>query len=746
MPKMRKFRARKVPNVVSTKTSFKSLATAALFSITALIAGCGGGGATDPYAVPPVVVIPALVANPSTLTIVQGTAATLTVTSGVAPFQAFSSNSFVLPVVQAVPDKTISLSPVNVTADTVVTITIRDAASQTTTVAVTVKPPVAAIIPALVINPTALTVYSGIPSVLTVERGVGPFQAFTSDSLVLPVLQAVTGTSVFLVASTVSAERIVTITLRDAAGQSVAVPVTVKPAPIASALVVTPTVLNIYSGASSRIVINSGVGPFQVFTTDAAVLPVTQAVSGNAITLNAATVSVDTVVTLTVRDAAAQTATITVTVKPSPVLGVITVTPSSNTTCGGAVANTLNQAAICSGESGVASITVRSTLSVLPNRQVRFEVVTGAFNFVVDQSGAVLAKTITVVTDQNGKADVVIRTDAGVPSQAALIRATDLTSGNRVDGAFTIVQATSGAATLSVVPPSYSGGGGFVQQCLSISGDYVIYGGTAPYTVTNGLPNTGILTSGTSSGQVITVSTQGGIFRFTSNPVADGCANFTVPLTIADATGRITTATFTVTAGLNPRVAAVFSPATVAFIANVGGSPAVAAVNATPASCTDGSTPVGTSCGVAVYNPASCSPGLVNDTRTGCVSAGALFTPATCTNGSTSYMTSGVGCVQPFYTPGTAARAAIPGTPNTLCSTRSVAFTINGGNTPYTLSSSLLSVTPATATVSTAPANISFTFPTLDVGAVVTITAVDAKGALFTAVVTCVAGTAALAP
>ena len=61
------------------------------------------------------------------------------------------------------------------------------------------------------------------------------------------------------------------------------------------------------------------------------------------------------------------------------------------------------------------------------------------------------------------------------------------------------------------------------------------------------------------------------------------------------------------------------------------------------------------------------------------------------------------------------------------------------GVTPYTLSSSLAGVTPSTATISTSPSNITLTFPALNVGVVVTITAVDAKGALFTATVTCAA-------
>ena len=789
--------------MVSKITYIKSLATVALLSMTAFIAGCGGGGAADPFAVPPAVVIPPLVVSPNSLTVTQGTSATLTISSGVAPFQVFTSNAFALPVVQAVADKTITLTPVNITSETTVTITVRDSASQSVTVSVTAKPPV---IPALGVNPVALTVYSGIPSVLTIDRGVGPFQAFSSDALVLPVVQAASGTSIFLLASSVSSDKLVTITVRDAAGQSVAVPVTVKPTPIAGALVVTPTVLNIYSGTPSRVTINSGVGPFQVFSSDSAVLPVVQAVAGTAVTLTAATVSVDTVVTLTIRDAAAQSTTVTVTVKPSPVLGTMLITPVSNSTCAGAPANTVDRAAICSGESGVASITVRSNnTSVLPNRQIRFEVVQGAFNFVVDSAGTTFAKSLTITTDQNGKADVAIRTDSGVPSQAALIRATDLTSGNRVDGAFTIVQATNGTATLNVVPQTYRGAGGFTGQCVSFSGDYVVYGGTPPYTITNGLPNAGTLTSGTSSGQIVTVTTQGGIFRFTSFAADDNCGGFTAPITIADATGRaIGTTTFVVAAGSTARVPAVLSPSSVSFTANQGGSPAVAGVPAIAAACSDGSKPVGTSCGFTAYAAASCANGVVNDANTGCkpvtyvparcvnangsagivindpttgtpigcqpppvtvpVTPQAIYTPptcvngvpnssftgcvtpvtftaATCTNGTIIYSTVASSCAQATYSGGFAGSPAIAAVPNTQCSGRSVVYTINGGLTPYVLSSSFPGVLPATATVNISPSNITFAYPTLNVGTIVTITAVDAKGALFTTTATCAAGT-----
>ncbi len=855
--------------MVSTKSSIKSLFAMALFTMLAFVAGCGGGGATDPFTPPPAT--PALVVSPNALTVTQGTPATLSISSGVAPFQAFTSNSAQLPVVQAVVGNTITLAPINVLIESGVTITVRDAAGQSATVSVTVRPAPIAPTPALVVNPVLLTVYSGIPSLLTIEKGAGPFQAFTSDSLVLPVVQTVSGLTVFLVASNVTADRAVTITVRDAAGQSVTVPVTVKPAPLAGALIVTPTVFNLYSGTPSRVTINSGVGPFQVFTSDAVVLPVVQAVSGTAISLTASTVSVDTPVTLTVRDAAGQSVTLAVIVKPSPILGALTITPTSNSACAGVASNTVDKAAICSGESGVASITVRTAnTSVLPNRQIRFDVVQGAYSFLVDQSGVATAKTLTVTTDQNGKADVAMRMDSGVPSQAALIRATDLTSGNRVDGAFTIVQAINGASILSVIPPTYTGGGGFVQQCLSFAGDYVVYGGTAPYTITSGLPNAGTLSVASGdSGQRITVASQGGIFRFTSFGVDSGCGGFTVPITIADASGRITTVQFVVTAGTAVRAPAVFSPKTVSFTANLGGRPGVPGEAAIPATCSDGATPLGFNCPAVIYTPSSCGAGTVNSGNNGCVasvlstscgsgtvnganngclpsvittaascgtgtlnggnigclasvfsaascSAGgtvtgntcvpappaSVFTPASCSNGGTvsgsactqptftaavcsnGGVANGNSCIQPifgascsnggilngsscatpafsaptcsnnlftsslrtacepsFYRGGSAAIPAIAAVPPTQCSSSSVVFTVNGGATPYTISSSNAAVIPPAAVISVSPSNLAITFPIMNVGQVITLTAVDARGELFTSTATCAAGT-----
>jgi hypothetical protein len=343
--------------------------------------------------------------------------------------------------------------------------------------------------------------------------------------------------------------------------------------PATPALTVNPGSLNIYAGTPSVVTITSGVGPFQVFTSDAVVLPVTQVVSGAAITLVANAISAEAPVTLTVRDAVGQTASVAVTVKPSPLLGELSVTQTTNSTCAGASSNLVDKAAICSGESGVASITIRSAAtSVLPNRQIRFDVVQGAYNFLVDQNGTVAAKTITIVTDQNGKADAVIRIDAGVPSQSALIRATDVVSGNRVDSAFSIVQAINGSAILSVFPSAYTAAGKYKGECPGTSGDYLVYGGTPPYSVRSSLPNAVPLSVGGVTADPVIVPRSGASFTASSFP-SSSCGDYSSVIVITDAAGRNASVTYNITAGTEDRPALPalsISPATVTFTATSG--------------------------------------------------------------------------------------------------------------------------------------------------------------------------------
>ncbi len=95
--------------------------------------------------------------------------------------------------------------------------------------------------PALSVQPSSLTVYSKTPATLTIIGGVPPYFAFSSNSAVLPVAQAVAGSTVLLVANDVALSTPVTITVQDSIGQQTPVAVTVVPAPLLPNLVtITP--------------------------------------------------------------------------------------------------------------------------------------------------------------------------------------------------------------------------------------------------------------------------------------------------------------------------------------------------------------------------------------------------------------------------------------------------------------------------------------------------------------------------
>jgi len=324
-------------------------------------------------------------------------------------------------------------------------------------------------------------------------------------------------------------------------------------------LVVNPSTLNVYPGVPEVLTISSGVGPFQVFSSDATVLPVTQVVSGAAITLVANAIDgADRAVSITVRDAAGQSAVVAATVKPAPTLGGFNITSMSNTQCPGFTGNTGqgsdnadigSRASICTGETAAAQVLVRTAnTSPVPNRQVRFDVLQGAFNFVLDSNGTTFAKTITTLTDQNGRAIAKLKADPSVGTQIALIRATDVTSGNRIDTWFTIVQATAGVASFGVSPQESGLTGYYKGDCGAGSISYLIYGGTPPYRVfINSLADI-FLEVGDTRGQSVIVPNSGGHFNAVAlGRVCSGSRDTVI--TITDATGRILNAKFTTKEG-----------------------------------------------------------------------------------------------------------------------------------------------------------------------------------------------------
>jgi hypothetical protein len=189
---------------------------------------------------------------------------------------------------------------------------------------------------------------------------------------------------------------------------------------------------------------------------------------------------------------------------------------------------------VCSGQTATASVTVTGPGGAgIPNRLVKFDVVAGDYAIESNDPANPLVSTLTVATDANGVAQVLLKANVSAFTQPALLRATELTTGNQQTAQFTIVQTINGAAVLSVVPSTANITGAFENLCSTgFRIDYYIYGGTPPYRITSTFPDSVTLVNSI-------VTTSGGFFEAITN---GSCVNPLV-FSIFDAVGLQTTAT-----------------------------------------------------------------------------------------------------------------------------------------------------------------------------------------------------------
>ena len=306
----------------------------------------------------------------------------------------------------------------------------------------------------------------------------------------------------------------------------------VPPTPSVPAILPASSV--VYSNTPATLTISGGVAPYFVTSSNAAILPVAQINTTGTIVLLPANVVLDTAVVIQATDSVGQTANATVTVKAAPIFNTLTITPSS-AACG--------SNAICSGQTATAKVTVLAPGGAgIPNRQVRFDVVAGAYSIKSSDPANPLVSTLTVVSDQFGVALVILQATAGVPTQPAVLRVTELISGDQETAQFTIVQTINGSAVLSVVPSDITFTGADTTQCTTnFRGDSYIYGGTPPYQVN--ATTAGVLLAN------VPVLTAGGFFTAITNPPP--CVNPEI-FTIVDATGLQTTATLHNLVGTTP--------------------------------------------------------------------------------------------------------------------------------------------------------------------------------------------------
>jgi hypothetical protein len=298
-----------------------------------------------------------------------------------------------------------------------------------------------------------------------------------------------------------------------------------------------PPAETVYSHTPATLTVSGGAAPYQAFSSNASILPVGQAVNGTTVVLLANDVAAPTAVTITVQDSVGQTATASITVSPAPLIGGLTITPA-DTSCvasssSSSSSSTATTNVVCSGTTATATVQVTGPGGAgIANRQVRFDVVAGAFAIQSSNPAQPLVATLTVASDANGNASVILRAAVNAPTQPAQLRATDLTTGNAVIGNFTIVQVVNGSTILSVVPATATITGPDTATCTTgFKVDYFIYGGTPPYHISSTFPEGATLVNAV-------VAAAGGFFEAITNGT---CVN-PLTFTIVDATGRQITA------------------------------------------------------------------------------------------------------------------------------------------------------------------------------------------------------------
>ena len=474
----------------------------------------------------------ALALSPSAATATAGVPVTFQVSGGNGPYTVTSSSPSIIPNPTIDVNGRFTVVPlVNPSVASPVTLTVRDASGATVTGVVTVNP-----IP-LSVSPNKVTVAPNTPATFTITGGVGPYTVISSLPNLVPNPTTVDASGRFTLRATTSPTTAtdVLITIRDAANNVVTATMTVLPAPTTTPipLSVLPATVTVYANQPASLTIFGGMPPYQAFSSNPQVLPVTRNVVGDQVVLAPVNVDVDTPVTISIIDAANVTVTASVIVKPATLLintalSTLTVTPTPaapGAGCGSSV---------CGGQTATVSVRVRNTAGApLANRSVRFENVQGNYKFFTSGPGLpdTFANSITVTTDQDGFAVVRIKADVNAPTQSALIRVTELTSGNVLNTSFTIAQFTDGTGTLTAIPTTWTLSGPNSSSCAAnIPVTYYIFGGTPPYRIQSTLPNFAVISPPL-------VQTNGGGFTATVTGLV--CTNDTgAPITITDATGR----------------------------------------------------------------------------------------------------------------------------------------------------------------------------------------------------------------
>ncbi|MBF0564633.1 MAG: hypothetical protein HQK89_05265 [Nitrospirae bacterium] len=453
-----------------------------------------------------------LAVSPPSQTVVNpkiGDTMSFAITGGVGPYTVTSSNTTVLTVaLSGTNGITATIKDVPVNGSVNVTITVIDAQGTTVTVPVTIT--TAATSPLIVVpNPYSVTNPNvGDTLSFTIKGGMGPYTITSSNKTVLTVAPATLATAGAFTATILSlpasGSLIVTITVIDAQGTTVNVPVTITVA-ANSQMTVVPNpfaVTNPNVGDTMTFTIKGGTGPYTITSSNKTMLtvPATLAAAGPftatiaSLPANGSSVTINIIVI----DSLGATVTVPVTITMSANLP-LSVAPPSASLIDPHVGDTLPFVII----GGTGPYTITSSNKAVLAVPVVPQAAAGPFTAtIVSLPANVLSMTVTIT--------VIDALGASVTVQVSIT--------------------LSGNSALSVAPTTAT----LTDPNLNDQLIFSVKGGTAPYIITSDTPK--VLTvvpnplpaAGNITATVVSV------------PVSD---TVTVHITIVDATNATIQAT-----------------------------------------------------------------------------------------------------------------------------------------------------------------------------------------------------------
>jgi hypothetical protein len=254
----------------------------------------------------------------------------------------------------------------------------------------------------------------------------------------------------------------------------------------------------------------------------------------------------------------------------------------------------------CAGGESAIDFSAVFNGNLFGNRSFQLDVIKGPFQFVFPTGGN--GSSVVATSDHTGRVHAIIQATAGVTTQIAVLRLTDLSSKVSTDFVFTIT-GTSNNGVLTLIPNTITFTGNLTTDCGAGQSSFFVFDGSPPFTALSSNPAIGV--NGSSS-------TNPGVFTVSIGFQAPPCPSGTIIVT--DSAGARGTVDVKSAAGSGaPPTPPTFSVAPTTITLGCGTSGSVTAVGGSGSYSTTSTSPLVT---------AAVSGSTVTITRAGPIAAG----------------------------------------------------------------------------------------------------------------------------